>query len=175
MSNEDLSTLSPAFIASYNAYAEGLDSKDWGKVRSCFADEVFIDYGVVVDPDGDPQIPKRADDWVEQLQRNIGGFDMTRHTISNHRVRVHGESPGCTAYLVADHVIFPDPDFPIAGPGDIATVVGEYTNHYKLIDNQWKIYKSKLDIHWSTGNIALFTTAVERRQAELAPSMLQEN
>lgn len=176
MKVQDLPALSPVFIANYNAYAEGLDSKDWGKVRSCFADEVFIDYGVIVDPDGDPRIAKRADDWVEQLQRNIGGFDMTRHTISNHRVMtLDGASPSCTAYLVADHVIFPDSDFPIARAEDIATVVGEYTNHYKLVDNVWKIYRSKLDIHWSTGNIELFAQAVERRLAVQVPTTVQES
>ena len=75
MSKQELSTLSSEFIASYNAYAEGLDEKNWEKVRNCFADEVFIDYGVIVDPDGDPRVPKKADDWVAQLQKNIGGFD----------------------------------------------------------------------------------------------------
>ncbi|WP_346839460.1 nuclear transport factor 2 family protein [Microbulbifer sp. SAOS-129_SWC] len=160
MSSEELPALSQAFIANYNRYAEGLDSKNWGQVRSCFADEVYIDYGVIVDPDGDPGIAKKSDDWVRQLQHNIGGFDKTRHTISNHRVLLGGESPSCRAYLVADHVMFPDPTLPIAGAVDIATVIGEYTNHYRLIGKQWKIYKSKLDIHWSTGNIELFAKAV---------------
>lgn len=166
MSKANTLTLEQGAIASYNAYAEGLDSKDWAQVRRCFADEVYIDYGVIIDPEGDPAVPKRADDWVAQLKHNIGGFDITRHTISNHRFNTDGELPSCTAYLVADHVILPDPLMPIASAEDIATVIGEYTNQYQRINNEWKIVKSKLDIHWSTGNIALFAQAIARGEVK---------
>lgn len=162
MSEHNLLQLESDFIASYNAYAEGLDTKNWQQVRNCFADEIYIDYGVIIDPHGSPDKPKNADDWVAQLQANIGGFDTTRHTISNHRVVAAGDALRCTAYLVADHIMFPHPEMPIVGPENIATVVGEYTNHYKRIGVEWKIYKSKLDIHWSTGNIDLFRQAVEK-------------
>jgi len=162
MSEHDFLQLESAFRASYNAYAEGLDSKDWAKVRSCFADEVFLDYGAVIDPTGSNDTTRSADDWVKQLHFNIGGFDYTRHTITNHRTTVEGNEVSCKAYLVADHVIFPDPAVPIVGVNDIATVVGEYTNHYKQVKGEWKIFKSKLEMNYSTGNIDLFQQAVEK-------------
>jgi len=165
MSEHNFLQLESDFRASYNRYAQGLDSKDWALVRSCFADDVIIDYGVVIDPTGSPDLPRKADDWVGNLQMNIGGFDGTRHTITNHRVKVDGDALSCTAYLVADHIMFPDPAMPIVGPEHIATVVGEYTNFYQQIDGGWKIVKSKLDIHWSTGNIDLFRQAVEKVMA----------
>lgn len=151
-----------ALIDSYNNYAEGLDSKNWPLVRACFADEVLIDYGSLSAASGDPAIPRRADDWMGYLQGVINGFDITRHTITNHRVAISDTHVSCRAYLIADHVLFPNLAMPVVGPQDVVTVVGEYTNHYRQIDGAWKICKSELAVNWSHGNIALFTAATER-------------
>ena len=68
--------------------------------------------------------------------------------------------------LSADHVIFPNPEMPIVGDQDVVTVVGEYTNHYRQIDGDWKICKSELVVNYSRGNIALFVAATERALAQ---------
>ncbi|MFK7977458.1 MAG: nuclear transport factor 2 family protein [Halioglobus sp.] len=154
-----------ACVDSYNTYASSLDGKDWPKVRGCFADEVYIDYGDISASTGDPKVPRKADDWCEILQGVINGFDITRHAITNHRVHVVDGNVSCSAYLSADHVVFSDPAVPIAGAEDVVTVVGEYTNHYVEIDGQWKIWKSELAVDWSSGNMALFPTALERSAA----------
>jgi len=156
-----------ALIDNYNNYAEGLDSKNWSLVRACFADEVLIDYGSISAPTGDPKVPRRADDWLKILQGVINGFDITRHTITNHRVKSSDAGVSCTAYLTADHVIFPNPEMPIVGPQDVVTVVGEYTNHYAQVEGVWKICKSELVVNWSHGNMALFTAATDRVIAQL--------
>ena len=156
-----------ALIDNYNNYAEGLDSKNWPLVRACFADEVLIDYGSISAPTGDPKVPRRADDWLKILQGVINGFDITRHTITNHRVKSSDAGVSCTAYLTADHVIFPNPEMPIVGPQDVVTVVGEYTNHYAQVEGVWKICKSELVVNWSHGNMALFTAATDRVIAQL--------
>jgi len=62
----------------YNAYAEGVDTKNWTLVRSCFADEVLLDYGSVNPASGDPGKPRPADDWIPVLQGVINGFDVTQ-------------------------------------------------------------------------------------------------
>jgi hypothetical protein len=151
-----------ALIDNYNNYAKGLDSKDWPLVRACFDDEVFIDYGSLSAPSGDPAVPRRADEWMGYLQGVINGFDITRHTITNHRCTISASGVSCSAYLTADHVVFPNPDLPIVGDQDVVTVVGEYTNHYTQIDGDWRICRSELAVHWSSGNIELFTKATER-------------
>jgi hypothetical protein len=155
-----------ALIANYNQYAQGLDSKDWPLVRACFADEVLIDYGGISAPTGDPAVPRRADDWLKILQGVINGFDITRHTITNHRFSISDAQVSCCAYLSADHVIFPNAGLPIVQDQDVVTVVGEYTNYYAQINGLWKICKSELVVHWSKGNIALFTAATERVLAQ---------
>ncbi len=151
-----------AMIDSYNNYAEGLDSKNWGLVRSCFADKVFIDYGEISDSTGSSDVARNSDDWMKHLQGVINGFDVTRHIITNHRPLITGDSISCTAYLTADHVIFANPEMPIVTPEDVVTVVGEYTNWYERIGEGWKICRSKLVVNWSSGNTALLATAMER-------------
>jgi hypothetical protein len=151
-----------ALIDNYNHYAQGLDSKDWPMVRACFADDVLIDYGPISAPTGDPAIPRRADDWLKILQGVINGFDITRHAITNHRVSISGAQVSCRAYVMADHVIFSNAQLPIVGDKDVVTVVGEYTNHYRQIDGDWKICKSELVVNWSSGNMALLAAATER-------------
>ena len=148
-------------IGNYNDYAEGLDSKNWPLVRRCFADEFLIDYGSLSAPSGSPDIPRRAEDWMLHLQSVINGFDITRHTITNHRVTVSDGQIKGRAYLIADHVIFPSPGESLITDQDVVTVVGEYTNHYQMIAGALKIIKSELVVNWSSGNLELFTAAAE--------------
>lgn len=149
--------ISAALIANYNSYAEGLDSKNWSLVRDCFSDEVYIDYGAISAPSGDPAVPRQADAWLGELQSVINRFDITRHAITNHRVSIDGDRVSCRAYLSADHVKFRDRDMPLVGDDDIVTVVGEYCNYYRLESGRWKICRSELVVNWSRGNLALFT------------------
>ncbi|CAA0106171.1 Uncharacterised protein [Halioglobus japonicus] len=154
-----------ALIDNYNNYAEGLDSKNWPMVRACFADEVLIDYGAISAPTGAPEVPRRADDWMKNLQGVINGFDITRHTISNHRFFISEGEISCRAYLRADHIIFANPEMPVIGPEETVVVVGEYTNRYRQIDGVWKICKSELVVNWSEGNASLLAIATERAMA----------
>ena len=153
--SHDLVLIRNALIDNYNAYAQGLDSKDWALVRSCFADEIYLDYGTLNPDWGDPSLPRDADDWLEVLQGVINGFDIPRHTITNHRVVVDGDAVSCRAYLIADHVKFRDPAVPFVGPEDVVTVVGEYTNVYTRQRDSWKIQRSQLVVNWTSGNPAL--------------------
>ena len=151
-----------AMIDNYNAYAQGLDSKDWALVRACFADQVFIDYGSISDPTGSPDVARNSDDWMPVLQGVINGFDITRHTITNHRPVITDSSLSCTAYLIADHVIFANPEVPIVSPDDVVTVVGEYTNWYERAGARLKICRSKLVVNYSSGNLILLERAMQR-------------
>ena len=155
-----------AMIDNYNAYAQGLDSKDWALVRACFADQVFIDYGSISDPTGSPDVARNSDDWMPVLQGVINGFDITRHTITNHRPVITDSSLSCTAYLSADHVIFANPELPIVSPEDVVTVVGEYTNWYQRDGAGLKICRSKLVVNYSGGNLALLERAMLRAAAQ---------
>ena len=169
MSNAETSPeIRQLIIDCYNRYAQGLDSKNWAMVCDCFADRVCIDYGSISDPTGSPDVARDADDWLKVLQGVINGFDITRHTLTNHRFSGNGAAVICSAYLTAEHVIFADPDMPVAAEEEVATVIGEYTNTYEDNGQGWKICRSALVVNYSRGNVALFGTAMERAAAQVS-------
>ena len=150
----------------YNAYGEGIDTKNWPLVRNCFADEIYIDYGDTGADTGGEGALRRAEDWMLALQSVINGFDITRHTLSNFRFRDTEQGIECRAYLTAEHIIFADPTIYFATDTDVATVVGEYTNVFARFGAAWKIVSSKLRTDYSRGNLALFTEAGDRAAAQ---------
>ncbi len=156
-----------AIAEAYSNYATGLDTKNWAMVRDCFCDQVLIDYGSISEPTGGPDVPRKADDWLEHLKGTLTGFDMTQHSITNHRFKFGEETGSCQAYLTADHIIFPNPEMPLAMPEDVVTVVGEYTNQYRREGADWKIFHTKLVVNFTTGNMALLGQAAERAAALL--------
>src|SRR6056297_398395 len=119
MSEHDNLYVRNAMVDNYNNYAEGLDSKNWDLVRSCFASEFFIDYGAISAASGDPSVVRKLEDWMQHLQAVINSFDVTRHTITNHRVVISAKQLSCRAYLVADHVRFADAALPVVGAEDV--------------------------------------------------------
>jgi hypothetical protein len=151
-----------ALIDSYNNYAIGVDTKNWPLVRSCFADEVSLDYGELSDATVGTNSPCSSDDWVAILQVSINGFDITRHTMSNYRTTIDGDTAACIVYIDADHIILSDPAVNDITPQEIVKLVGEYTNGYKLINGQWKIVTSHLRVDWTIGNYGLFEQAQAR-------------
>ena len=163
----DLATLAlrHALIDSFNRYAEGLDSKQWDMVRRCFSDRVRLEYGPLSEEQASADGNWAADDWIAALQSVINGFDITRHTITNHRFDFREGRVNCRAYLSADHVIFPQEGLP--GPENIWTFVGEYSNHYeRSAEGDWTICRSALVTHWTSGNADLYAVAQERAAAQ---------
>lgn len=75
-------------------YATAIDERDWELVRSCFTEDCHADYG-------------RSGSWVgrevfvtalDEMHRDIG---PTMHRMSNHDVRVDGDTAVATSYLDA--------------------------------------------------------------------------
>ena len=164
--SESETAIRNAIIDSFNRYAEGVDSKNWTLVRSCFADQVVVDYGDLSASLGEPGVPVSADDWVSAVRGVISGFDVTRHAITNHRFDLAAQPVCARAYLDADHVIFADPEIQVVQPENVVTLVGEYTNYYELQDGCWKIVRSALTSDWTSGNVELLQEAVDRASCQ---------
>lgn len=143
-------------------YATGLDTKNWSLVRDCFCDEILIDYGPISAPTGGPDTPRPADDWVKVLSGNLQGFDITHHMIGNHRYSRRHDKIECISYLVAEHVIFEDPETLLATEGHSITVAGYYTNGYLESRDGWRIADSQLIVTWMRGDPTLFQRAASR-------------
>lgn len=158
--------ISRALIDNCNCYAEGLNNQDWKAVRDCFDDKVLLDYaGVITAPPTEDDVLYDSDDWLDVLKSIINGFDYTCHTIVDHVVNVAGDLVSCHVRFTADHTILPSAQCSIVNLYGAVTIVGEYTNHYRLVDGDWKICKSRLVVKYSKGNLALFEIAKARTAA----------
>ncbi|WP_082650458.1 nuclear transport factor 2 family protein [Mastigocoleus testarum] len=84
---------------------------------------------------------------------DLSGFEATQHLITDHQVKVEGESATCQAHVRAIHFL-PNED------GDsIFEMGGYYTVHLIRDQCDWKIQRWKFRILWSSGNQDLFKLA----------------
>jgi 3-phenylpropionate/cinnamic acid dioxygenase small subunit len=134
-------------------YATGLDMRDWATFRSCFADEIEVDFTSVFG--GSPR-KVSADRWTEAARRTVGGLAATQHMITNHVITVDRDEATCVAYVQAQHYLPND-------KGDSTqTMGGYYTNRLVRTPHDWRIRACKLTLTWTTGNWHIFELARQR-------------
>jgi len=143
-------------------YATGIDMRDWEAYRSCFTEEVEIDFSSFAG--GGPE-RLSADRWVRRVRRIVEGFRSTQHISTNHVVRIRGDEATCVSYMVAQHYLPND-------QGDnTCTLGGYYTNELVRTPKGWRIRRCKLTVTWSSGNRHVFDLARGRpRQTHGSPS-----
>ena len=133
-------------------YATGTDRRDWGLFRSCFTDDVEVDFS---DGFGQPAARVKADDWVAGTAPRMESFTATQHMITNLAVTFDDDDHAtCVAYVQARHHrpnSFGDSD---------QTVYGYYTNAFERTPSGWRIARIKLTVLWMTGNFSIFQTAL---------------
>ena len=107
-------------------YATGIDSKDWALFRTCWADEVHVDYaevGTFTDPDAFTAL-------MEQLHGSMG---PTYHRLSNFAIDVDGDEATVRSYVHAVLLLTPgDPD-------NWIDVVGHYQDVFVRTADGWRI------------------------------------
>jgi len=117
-------------------YATGIDSRNREIYRSCFTDDLEIDFSSM-GMEGPKTVP--ADDWVDQAFSLVSAFQSTQHMITNHVITIEGDEATCVAYLQAQHF----------NPDNMLTVGGYYTNRLVRTPEGWKISKLKLTSTWT--------------------------
>jgi 3-phenylpropionate/cinnamic acid dioxygenase small subunit len=133
-------------------YATGTDSRDWELFRSCFTDEVEVDFS---DGFGQPVVRLAADDWVRGTAPRMESFTATQHMITNHVITFDDDDHAtCTAYVRASH------HRPNSTGDSDQTVYGYYTNRFERTPSGWRIARVKLTALWMTGNFGIFHTAL---------------
>jgi len=137
-------------------YATGADMRDWGAYRSCFCDQVEIDFSSW---NGAPAGTIAADDWVAGVEAGLSGFDATQHISANHVIAIEGDRATCVSYVQAQHVLRDE------GADGFFTLGGYYTNQLVRSDEGWKIRSCRLTATWSQGDRGIFERAVRRRAA----------
>jgi hypothetical protein len=151
-----------------NAYATGLDRRDWKLFRSIFLDQIEMDFGSVGLRVGHHD----AAEWVRDAARLFAGFSATQHTSTNHVHDVRGDEATCTSNMQAEHFVASEP-----GPGepessrkpvdaaDRWTIGGYYTNELVRTADGWKLAKVTLTVTWQTGNPDVSRIAFKRGRA----------
>ena len=137
-------------------YATGIDRRDWPLFRSCFADEIDLDFTTW--SGGEPRRMK-GDDWVEGVRNSLSGFDATQHVSSNHVHTIEGSEATCVSYMMALHHIVDGAERKMQAIG------GYYTNQLRRGADVWRIHACKLTVTWEMGDRALFQVAQARWQA----------
>jgi len=107
-------------------YATGIDSKDWKLFRSCWTDEVDLDYGEVghfTDPDA----------FTELFAQTHNPMGSTYHRLSNFSIEVNGETATARTYVHAVLMITPDDN------GLWVDVIGHYDDELVRCADGWRI------------------------------------
>ena len=120
-------------------YATGVDMRDKELYRSCFTDEIEIDF-TSMEIEGPKKIS--ADEWVDQAFTLVGAYESTQHIITNHVININGDEATYEAYLQAQHY----------NADSIFTVGGYYSNKVVKTPEGWKICKLKLTSTWTQNN-----------------------
>ena len=137
-------------------YATGIDRREWALFRSCFADELELDFSSWngVEP---RRLP--ADEWAAGVRASLTGFDATHHVSTNHVHTIDGSEATCASYMMALHYLVD------GGQRQMHAIGGFYTNRLRLGREGWKIHNCKLTVTWEMGDRGLFQIARSRWDA----------
>jgi hypothetical protein len=109
-------------------YATGIDSKDWPLLRSCWTDEIDVDYQQL----GHYTSPDALTDVMRQLHENMG---PTYHRLSNFVISVDGDRATVRSYVHAVLMLQPDDDT------NWVDALGHYDDVFVRTDDGWRINK----------------------------------
>ena len=119
-----------------NRYASGVDLKDRDLYRSCFVDEINVDFSSTGLGEA---MTLPADTWVDQALMMVGMYQSTQHIITNHTITINGDEATSIAYVQAQHY----------NPDSIMTIGGYYTNKLVRTPEGWRISDLKLTSTWT--------------------------
>ena len=109
-------------------YATGIDSKDWPLLRSCWTDEIDVDYQQL----GHFTSPDALTDVMRQLHENMG---PTYHRLSNFVISVKGDRATMRSYVHAVLMLQRDDDT------NWVDALGHYDDVFVRTADGWRISK----------------------------------
>lgn len=124
-------------------YATGIDLKDWALLRTCWTDDVEVDYGEVGQYSGVDAITG----LMEQLHSGMG---PTYHRLSNFAIAVDGDRATARSYVFAHLLALPD------NPASWVEALGHYDDELVRTQQGWRIARR--------------TTAIARVQSGVTPA-----
>ena len=127
-------------------FGRALDTGDWPAYRSCFTDEVNIDFKRLTNH---CEVRVNADDWTVFASQVLGPV-RRHHVYSNFNISIAGDTAFAIVYMTARHWRATD-----LGTSDY-TQYGWYDAWFERHADGWKIARLKHDFQWVEGNNALF-------------------
>lgn len=120
------------------AYTWALDTRQFEALRDVFTPEAT---GMLrgVQCDG-------IDAIIARIQRPLASLDASQHIVSNHQVRVDGDTATCRCYVFAQHVRGGTPG------GDNFIVAGIYDDRLERRAEGWRIVHRTMAQLWQDGN-----------------------
>jgi hypothetical protein len=128
-------------VNTVNQMAFAADLRDWDLCRSCFADEVFVDYTSLHSGEAGMMTSKAL---IETWQRLLPIFDPYQHMIGSHVVEIQGDRAECRAHFQAVHVL--EDEQWILG--------GRYYFRLQRNGDAWQITAITMTALWSVGDQA---------------------
>ena len=107
-------------------YATGIDSKDWPLLRSCWTDEIDVDYQQL----GRFTSADALTDVMRQLHENMG---PTYHRLSNFVIAVDGDRATARSYVQAVLMLQPDDST------NWVDALGHYDDVFVRTPDGWRI------------------------------------
>jgi SnoaL-like domain len=107
-------------------YATGIDSKDWPLLRSCWTDEIDVDYQQL----GRFTSADALTDVMRQLHENMG---PTYHRMSNFVIAVDGDRATVRSYVHAVLMLQPDDSI------NWVDALGHYDDVFVRTPDGWRI------------------------------------
>jgi 3-phenylpropionate/cinnamic acid dioxygenase small subunit len=141
-----------------NAYASGLDARDWPLWRSVFTDETIFDLSSW------NQIPARilnADKVVRSQARMFAELSVTQHFLTNHRITIDEDTARCIAHMRAEHWLKNDD-----GSDSRYTMFGYYDDKFIRTSEGWKMCEMQLNVTQTEGEIRVMDEAGRRAKAK---------
>ncbi len=118
-------------------YATGCDTRSSEIYRSCFTEEINVDFSSVGIGE---KMKLAADAWVDIVINFMQNYEATQHIITNHSITINGDEATSIAYLQAQHLL----------ADNLQTIGGYYTNKLRRTPQGWRIYDLKLTQTWTS-------------------------
>jgi len=114
-------------------YATGIDFKDWALLRTCWTEDVDVDYGDVGQYSGADAITG----LMEQLHNTMG---PTYHRLTNFAIAVDGDRATARSYVHAVLQAIPDDD------ASWVEALGHYDDEFVQTSDGWRISRRTTSI-----------------------------
>lgn len=134
-------------------YGYSFDMKDWGLHRSCFTDEIEMDFSASIGGGGLTR--HRADEWVSLVRPFFERLHATQHIATPLKIVIDGDAATCVSLLHAQHHL------PDAKGGAVQRMIGYYENTLNRTPDGWKIARMVQHIRWNEGNWHIFEMAAK--------------